>query len=129
MKIRRLDHLVLTTAHFEECVRFYTEVLGMELIEGKGRYALRFGKQKINIHRKKAEFLPAAKHPTYGALDVCLIAEGDIEEIKAELTDKGCPIEEGVVSRTGALGAIRSVYVRDPDGNLVEISVYENGTL
>ena len=77
------------------------------------------------IHRKKAEFLPAAGNVTYGSQDICLIAEGNIEEIKQEILDKGYPVEIGPVKRTGALGAMNSIYLRDPDGNLIEIAVYE----
>ena len=124
MKIDRIDHLVITTADPEKCFRFYTEILGMELVERNGRFALKFGNQKINIHRKKAEFLPAARNVVYGSLDLCFIAEGDIREIRKEIEDKGYPVELGIVQRTGALGPMDSIYLRDPDGNLVEISVY-----
>jgi catechol 2,3-dioxygenase-like lactoylglutathione lyase family enzyme len=124
MKIDHLDHLVITTADLEKCLHFYVEILGMELDSSSGRYAVKFGNQKINIHRKKAEFLPAARNVTYGSQDICLIAEGDIGDIKAELEDKGSPIELGIVPRTGACGPIDSIYLRDADENLVEISVY-----
>lgn len=126
MKIRRIDHLVITTADPEKCIRFYTEILDMELVEKDGRIALRFGDQKINIHRKKAEFLPAARNVVYGSQDLCLIAEGDIREIRREIENKGYPVELGIVQRTGALGSMDSIYLRDPDGNLVEVSVYRN---
>ena len=125
MKISRLDHLVITTADLERCLHFYVEILGMELDRRDGRYAVRFGSQKFNIHCRPAEFEPAARHPTYGSQDICLIAEGKIEDIRAELEEKGCPIELGVVERTGALGLMDSIYIRDPDENLVEISVYK----
>ncbi|WP_151075842.1 VOC family protein [Flintibacter sp. KGMB00164] len=124
MKINHLDHLVITTQDLEKCLHFYVDILDMELDDRNGRYAVKFGQQKFNIHRKKAEFLPAAQNVTYGSQDVCLIAEGDIEKIKSEIEAKGWPIELGVVKRTGACGPIDSVYLRDPDGNLVEISVY-----
>jgi len=126
VKLKRFDHLVLTTEHPEECVRFYTEILDMEPVEKDGRIALKFGEQKINIHRKKAEFLPAARNVAYGSLDLCLIAEGDIREIMKEIESKGYPVELGIVQRTGALGPMDSIYLRDPDGNLVEISVYRD---
>lgn len=126
MKISHLDHLVLTTEHLPECLHFYTEILGMELMEINGRYALKFGNQKINIHTRKAEFLPAAKNVEYGSLDICLIACGPVDEVKKELEEKGAVIEEGIVSRTGAMGPINSIYLRDPDGNLIEISSYPN---
>lgn len=124
MKIKNLDHIVITTQDLEKCLHFYVDVLDMELDDNNDRYAVKFGSQKFNIHRKKAEFLPAAQNVTYGSQDLCLIAEGDINQIKEEIEKKGYPIELGVVKRTGACGPIDSVYLRDPDGNLVEISVY-----
>lgn len=126
MKVARFDHIVITTQDLEKCLHFYVDVLNMELDNRNDRYAVKFGEQKINIHRKKAEFLPAAQNVTYGSQDICLIAEGNIEEIKAEIEAKGYPIELGIVGRTGAMGPIDSIYLRDPDGNLVEISVYKN---
>ena len=124
MKIERFDHLVITTADLAACVDFYTRVLGMEYRESGGRHALYFGWQKINVHVGKAQFLPAAKSPECGSADFCLIASGPIESVKAEIEAAGWPVELGVVARSGALGPIRSVYVRDPDGNLVEIAEY-----
>ncbi|MGL4671985.1 VOC family protein [Cetobacterium sp.] len=124
MKIKNLDHLVITTNHLEECLHFYVDILGMELDNRNDRYAVKFGNQKINIHRKKAEFLPAAKNVTFGSADICLIAEGNIHDIYKELEEKNVPIELGIVSRTGAIGKIESIYLRDADENLVEISTY-----
>ena len=124
MKIDRFDHIVVTTQDLEKCLHFYVDILDMELDNRNDRYAVRFGRNKINIHRKKAAFLPAAQNVTYGSQDICLIAEGKIEDIKAEIEAKGYPVELGIVKRTGAMGPIDSVYLRDPDGNLVEISVY-----
>lgn len=124
MIIERLDHLVLTTEHLEECLHFYVDILDMELVQKNGRYALRFGNQKINIHTRKAEFLPAAKNVEYGSLDLCLVVQGTAEEIRRELEEKGAVIEEGIVPRTGAVGPISSIYLRDPDGNLVELASY-----
>ena len=124
MKIDHLDHLVITTANLEKCLHFYVDILGMELDERDGRYAVKFGNQKINIHRRKGEFLPAARNVTYGSQDICLIARGDINEIKAEIEAKGYPIELGIVERAGACGPLDSIYLRDADENLVEISVY-----
>lgn len=126
MKIDRFDHIVVTTQDLEKCLHFYVDILDMELDNRNDRYAVRFGRNKINIHRKKAEFLPAAQNVTYGSQDICLIADGDIQEIKAEIEKKGYPIELGIVQRTGAMGPIDSIYLRDPDGNLVEISVYRD---
>ena len=124
MKIKNLDHLVITTNDLEKCLYFYVDILGMELDNRNDRYAVKFGNQKINIHRKKAEFLPAAKNVTFGSADICLIADGKIEDIYEELKQKNVYIELGIVPRTGAMGKIQSIYLRDPDENLVEISTY-----
>lgn len=121
--IDHLDHLVLTTANEEACVRFYVEVLGMTLeVFGAGRKAFRFGNQKINLHVKGHEFEPKAELPTPGSLDLCFIASVPLEEVIARLQAQGVPILEGPVMRTGATSRIRSVYARDPDLNLIEIS-------
>ena len=121
--IDHLDHLVLTTADEQACVRFYVEVMGMTLETfGEGRKALRFGNQKINLHLKGREFEPKAQVPMPGALDLCFIAAVPLDEVIARLEEKQVPIIEGPVMRTGATSRIRSVYVRDPDLNLVEIS-------
>ena len=121
--IDHLDHLVLTTADEPACVRFYVEVMGMALETfGEGRKALRFGNQKINLHRKGHEFEPKAQAPTPGALDLCFIAAVPLDDVIARLAEKQVPIIEGPVMRTGATSRIRSVYVRDPDLNLIEIS-------
>ncbi|MDP9603115.1 UNVERIFIED_ORG: catechol 2,3-dioxygenase-like lactoylglutathione lyase family enzyme [Variovorax paradoxus] len=121
--IDHLDHLVLTTAHEDACIRFYVDVLGMSLESfGAGRKAFRFGNQKINLHVKGHEFEPKAQLPTPGSLDLCFIASVPLEEVVASLGEKGVPILEGPVMRTGATSRIRSVYVRDPDLNLIEIS-------
>ncbi len=126
--IDHLDHLVLTTAHEQECIRFYTEVLGMQLEAFVGgsppveRKAFKFGQQKINLHLKGREFEPKAHTPVPGALDLCFIASVPLDAVMAQLAAKGVPIVEGPVLRTGATSRIRSVYVRDPDLNLIEIS-------
>ena len=121
--IDHLDHLVLTTANEEACVRFYVETMGMTLeVFGAGRKAFRFGNQKINLHVKGHEFEPKANVPTPGSLDLCFIASVPLEEAVARLQAQGVPILEGPVMRTGATSRIRSVYVRDPDLNLIEIS-------
>lgn len=124
MLITSIDHVVITVQDVEKTLAFYVAGLGMGLDSSNGRLALTFGNQKINIHRQKAEFTPAAQNVTYGSMDICLVAEGDIEEIKSELESRGLVIELGVVPRTGACGPIDSLYLRDPDGNLVEVSVY-----
>ncbi len=121
--IDHLDHLVLTTANEEACVRFYVDALGMTLETfGAGRKAFRFGNQKINLHVKGHEFEPKADVPTPGSLDLCFIASVPLEAVIERLGEKGVPIIEGPVMRTGAVSRIRSVYVRDPDLNLIEIS-------
>jgi len=121
--IDHLDHIVLTTAHTEQCIDFYTRVLGMKFERfGEGRMALKFGSQKINLHEKGREFAPRAMLAAPGTLDVCFIAALPLKEVIARLVAAGVPIVEGPVAKTGATGPIRSVYVRDPDGNLVEIS-------
>ena len=121
--IDHLDHVVLTTAHTRECIDFYTRVLGMTLERfGEGRIALKFGAQKINLHEKGREFEPKATTPAPGALDVCFIASVPLGEVIARLAAAGIPLVEGPVMKTGACYPIRSVYVRDPDGNLIEIS-------
>ena len=126
--IDRLDHLVLTTAHEAECIRFYTGVLGMRLdifVGGEPpveRKAFRFGRQKINLHVQGREFEPKAHAPAPGALDLCFIATGPLAEVIARLNAMEVEIVEGPVLRTGATDRLRSIYVRDPDLNLIEIS-------
>ena len=121
--IDHIDHLVITTARLDECVDFYTRVLGMKLEKfAGGRLALKFGEQKFNLHVKGKEFEPKAAHPVPGALDFCLIAAIALDRVIARLGELGVPIIEGPVAKTGAVHPLRSVYLRDPDGNLVEIS-------
>ncbi|MGD8189376.1 VOC family protein [Brevibacillus ginsengisoli] len=125
MKITRLDHFVLTVADIDATCRFYCELLGMEIITfGSGRRALHFGEQKINLHEKGKEFEPKANQPTPGSADLCFITETPLLEVIEQITEYGIPIEEGPVKRTGALGPIESVYLRDLDQNLIEISNY-----
>jgi catechol 2,3-dioxygenase-like lactoylglutathione lyase family enzyme len=126
--IDHLDHLVLTTARREACVDFYTRVLGMQLESFIGgtppveRHAFKFGNQKINLHVQGSEFEPKAHLPVPGALDLCFIASMPLEQVIERLRAANWPIVEGPVMRTGATKKIRSVYVRDPDFNLIEIS-------
>jgi catechol 2,3-dioxygenase-like lactoylglutathione lyase family enzyme len=126
--IDHLDHLVLTTSRPDACVDFYTRVLGMTLETFVGgtppveRQALKFGAQKINLHVQGREFEPKAHLPVPGALDLCFIASVPLAQVIERLSAAGWPIIEGPVFRTGATGRIRSVYVRDPDLNLIEIS-------
>ncbi len=126
--IDHLDHLVLTTSHEAACIDFYTRILGMRLESFIGgtppveRKAFKFGNQKINLHIKGKEFEPKADLPTPGSLDLCFIADRPLKEVIAHLQAVGWPIIEGPGMRTGATSKINSVYVRDPDQNLIEIS-------
>ncbi len=126
--IDHLDHLVLATSNQAACIDFYTRVLGMRLESFVGgtppvtRQAFKFGNQKINLHIKGSEFEPKAHLPVPGALDLCFIASQPLDAVIARLQAAGWPIVEGPVMRTGATQKIRSVYVRDPDLNLIEIS-------
>ena len=123
MRIDRLDHLVLTVRDIDATVAFYTEVLGMrEVTFRAGRRALTFGECKINLHETGKEFEPKAARPTAGSADLCFIVDDDLDLIVAELIAHGVAVEEGPVERTGATGPINSVYVRDPDDNLIELS-------
>jgi len=128
--IDHIDHIVLTTRDREGCIRFYTEVLGMKLTRFKTpteeRIAFSFGSQKINLHEWGREFTPRAHVAAPGSLDLCFIASVSLDEVMARLKGHGIPVLEGPVAKTGARGPIRSVYVRDPDLNLVEISVYND---
>ena len=125
--IDRIDHLVLTTRDRDACIRFYSGILGMRLEKfstpTEERLALKFGNQKINLHEWGREFDPRAHVPVPGSLDLCFIASVPLEEVIAKLAGAGIKIMQGPVMKTGATGPIRSVYVRDPDLNLVEISV------
>jgi catechol 2,3-dioxygenase-like lactoylglutathione lyase family enzyme len=123
MKIDRLDHFVLTVASIEQTCDFYTRVLGMEVTTfGARRRALLFGQQKINLHQAGREFEPKARVPTPGSADFCLIAFTPLKDVVRHLQQLDVPIEEGPVERTGSTVSISSIYIRDPDGNLVEIS-------
>jgi len=123
MQIDHIDHLVLTVADIEKTVDFYTRVLGMQLVTfGEGRKALAFGNQKINLHQAGREFEPKAERPTPGSADLCFIVATPLDRVIAHLETQGVSIVEGPVQRTGATGPIRSVYLRDPDQNLIELS-------
>jgi catechol 2,3-dioxygenase-like lactoylglutathione lyase family enzyme len=122
--IDHLDHLVLTTCDRAACVDFYTRVLGMKLETfGQGRGALKFGNQKINIHERGREFEPKAHLPVPGALDLCFIVDRPLEQVIAHVQFCNWPVIGGPVERTGATGKLRSIYLRDPDLNLIELSV------
>ena len=122
--IDHLDHLVLTVANIDATVAFYTSAVGMELVTFDGRKALRFGEQKINLHQAGNEFEPKAAHPTPGSADLCFITKTSLEDVISHLISKGYVIELGPVERTGAVGKMHSIYLRDPDSNLIEISNY-----
>lgn len=128
MKALRLDHLVLNVADLDLTCDFYERVLGMQAISfssgGIERRALRFGEQKINLHQAGNEFEPKADTPTPGSADLCFIVDQTMDEMVAHLQTHGVAIEEGPVQRTGAEGPIMSIYFRDPDGNLIEVSRY-----
>ena len=125
----RFDHIVLTVADIEATTQFYERALGFEREffrgpEGQPRHALRFGKLKINLQDRATETPTKAQAPTFGAGDFCLIAAVPVDEVLAHLRTEGVPIVAGPVARRGAMGPIRSVYLRDPDGNLVEVAEY-----
>ncbi|WP_220462693.1 VOC family protein [Bacillus haynesii] len=123
MKIDRMDHLVLTVKDIDATCEFYSRVLGMDAVTfQEGRKALAFGRQKINLHEAGKEFEPKAQHPVPGSLDLCFITNTGIDDVIRHLEGLSIKIEEGPAERTGAEGPIISVYIRDPDGNLLEIS-------
>lgn len=126
MNIDRIDHVVMTVRDIDATCDFYTRVLGMRVVTfAGGRKALAFGRQKINLHLAGREFEPKAAHPTPGSVDLCLIATGTLDDVEAHLRARGVQIIEGPIAKTGATGPIRSVYFRDPDENLIEVSTYE----
>ena len=125
-QIKNLDHLVLTVKDIEKTVQFYTQVLGMKKEVFKGsRVALKFGNQKINLHELGNEFEPKAHNVKEGSADLCFIIDTPLNEALKHIESFGIKIEEGIVQRTGAHGTIDSIYVRDPDMNLVELSNYK----
>ncbi len=119
-----IDHLVLTVANIDISVDFYTEVLGMELFTVNGRKSLAFGEQMIKLQQRGHEVSPKAAHPTSGSGDICFITSTPLDEVIGFLNEQKVHIEEGPVERIGAMGTMRSIYIRDPDKNLVEISNY-----
>jgi len=127
MKIDNLDHLVLTVENVDKTCAFYEKTMGMKVITFRaGRKALAFGSQKINLHQKGSEFEPKAQNPTPGSADLCFITSVPLKEVSSHLHSCGVNIITGPVTRTGATGAIISVYFRDPDMNLIELSNYES---
>lgn len=122
--IKKVDHLVITTGNIRACVLFY-EALGFSVRESSGRYELFAGDFKINVHIKGKELEPKAKYVQCGSADLCFEISGSIESLKEHLIQKGIPIELGVVIRHGVKGEMKSLYLRDPDGNLVELCSYQ----
>ncbi len=120
--LEHLDHLVLTVANIDATIDFYTEVLGMEVVTFQGRKALAFGIQRLNLHQRGHEFDPKAAHPTPGSADLCFLTTTSLENVMEYLREQKIHIEEGPVDRDGAIGKLRSIYLRDPDRNLIEIS-------
>ncbi len=123
--IDRIDHIVLTVHDLDRTLEFYSRVLGMEQITfAGGRRGLAFGRQKLNLHQAGREFEPKALAPAPGAIDLCFIATSPLSEVIEKLKTEGVAIIQGPVAKTGAMGPMQSVYFRDPDGNLVEVSNY-----
>lgn len=120
--IDSIDHVVLTVKGIEATIAFYRDVLGMQPAAFQGRMALHFGKQKLNLHVAGREFEPKAEKPTPGSADLCFLTSVPLDSVVETLNEKGVPILEGPVRKTGAQGPLLSVYVRDPDQNLIEIS-------
>ncbi|OZG72715.1 VOC family virulence protein [Hahella sp. CCB-MM4] len=130
MIVTHLDHLVLTVKDIENTCDFYSRILGMEVVTfGDNRRALRFGEQKINLHSSQSPLRPHARVPMSGSADLCFISTTPVEDLKLFIEQQGVIIEEGPVPRTGATGAIRSIYFRDPDGNLIEVSNYVDAAI
>jgi catechol 2,3-dioxygenase-like lactoylglutathione lyase family enzyme len=125
MNIDRIDHVVLTVTDIQQTCDFYESVLGFKVVKFKeGRTALHFGNQKLNLHQQGNEFEPKAAAPAPGAADLCFITATPIETVRRELDAKGVSIEVGPVVQSGAVGRLLSVYLRDPDRNLIEIATY-----
>ena len=125
MKIDRIDHIVLTAHDVDRTIEFYSRVMGMEPITfAGGRRGLAFGRQKINLHQSGREYEPKALKPAPGALDLCFVTETPLDDVITRLKENGIVIVDGPVPKTGALGPMMSVYFRDPDGNLIEVSNY-----
>ncbi|MEM9966794.1 MAG: VOC family protein [Pseudomonadota bacterium] len=126
-QVTSLDHLVLTVSDIKRTLTFYQETLGMQVdrfnaADGSTRWALKFGQSKINLHQSGQEFEPKAARPTSGSADICFVSDSDIQQWQEHFGKQGVKIEMGPVTRTGALGKLISLYIRDPDGNLIEVA-------
>lgn len=125
IKVSNLEHFVLTISDIDKTVAFYADILEFDVVRfGENRTALVFGKSKINLHLQGKEIAPHAKNPTLGSADLCFIVENPLTEVVEHLQKHHIPVESGIVPRTGACGPIESLYLRDPDGNLIELSRY-----
>ena len=127
MTLNRIEHFVITTKNLCQCLHFYVDILGMEhkiQREENDQHTLHFGNQKINIHTYVGEFQPTAKHAERGCADFCLITNDDINQVKKEMERNGVEVIAGIIKTEGAQGEMKSIYVYDPDGNLVEIASY-----
>jgi catechol 2,3-dioxygenase-like lactoylglutathione lyase family enzyme len=123
VKVRAIDHVVLTVRDVDRTLSFYERALGMTPVSfGEGRRALAFGDQKLNLHQAGREFEPKAAAPTPGAIDLCLLTDEPLDAVIAHLRGAGVTIELGPVLKTGARSTLRSIYFRDPDGNLIEVA-------
>ena len=123
MRIRAIDHVVLTVRDIDRTLSFYQRALGMGAVRfGEGRHALAFGDQKLNLHQAGHEFEPKASVPTPGSVDLCLLTDTPLDDVIAELRAAEVAIELGPVAKTGARNPLRSIYFRDPDGNLIEVA-------
>ena len=123
MRVRAIDHVVLTVRDVDRTLSFYQEALGMRpVVFGDGRRALAFGDQKLNLHQAGREFEPKAHVPTPGSVDLCLLTDDPIDDVVAHLRSTGVAVELGPVAKTGARRPLRSIYFRDPDGNLIEVA-------
>jgi catechol 2,3-dioxygenase-like lactoylglutathione lyase family enzyme len=123
VKVRAIDHVVLTVRDIDRTLSFYQRALGMTPVSfGEGRRALAFGDQKLNLHPAGREFEPKAAVPTPGAIDLCLLTDEPLDAVIAHLREVGVAIELGPVAKTGARASLRSIYFRDPDGNLIEVA-------
>lgn len=123
-QLDRIDHVVLTVASIEASEDFYSEVLGMEIVKDKDHHALAFGVQLVKLQHRGHEAQEHAAHPTPGSADLCFITESELEDVVEYVTAMRIRIEAGPVEREGALGRMRSIYIRDPDRNLIEIAKY-----